>query len=470
MRDRGQAARSEVKAKPSFQRHLIVSTAVFVASIVLVIFGAAYYVTRSMDARVQEEVNWLSQAVAQQVSDQIETLANRAVAHGQTDQTAIRQALKSYMDSQLEAVPALYYLRLENLEGEVIAQSIKGNIPPEEVDLLNRGALKPNRARSQQIELRGPADAQLRIRDYGTPVRLNERSMGQLRLGISGDYLDERMADIRHEVFRRAIFLSTTCVFIFTAIFFYVRWLVKRAQGLEAQAQEADRLAYLGTLAGGLAHEIRNPLSAMNLNIQMLEEEFRSASQKNRDLPQLFDSTKKEIRRLERLSTNFLTYTRPLHLERHHLNLREFLNDTCKGFLPQLNSLGIRLEAHLDDDFNADIQGDRDLLQQAFLNIFINAKDALLEASSETKKILVSLRRAGPEFVVEIEDNGVGIPEEQRSQIFEIFYSNKRSGTGLGLPIALQIIERHGGHIEVESEVNRFTRFKVFLPSKLPVA
>ncbi len=451
-----------IQAKRRFQKHLVVSTVIFISSVVLVIFGAAYYVTRSMDARMEQEVTWFSQSVSQQVSDQIELLATRSL-ETRADSNTLRQALKAYMDSEVESIPALYYLRLENLEGQVLTQSFKQSIPPEDLDLLNRGTLKPRQARSQFLEL-GQGENQLRVRDYGTPIRLNERSMGQLRLGISIDYLNDRMATIRNEIYQRAILLSTIAVAIFTTLFFYVRWLVKRAQGLEAQAHEADRLAYLGTLAGGLAHEIRNPLSAMNLNLQMIEEEVKTSSPKDAELPTLFESTKREIKRLERLSTSFLTYARPLPTRLDRINLKELMGNLCGDFKSQLTALGIQFVCDLDAIEDATVQGDRDLLKQALLNILINAKDAVVEARRDNSEVQVSFRKLDAQYEIDIADNGIGIAPEQKNRIFEIFFSNKRGGTGLGLPIAQQIIEHHGGRIEVESEPAQFTRFKILLP------
>lgn len=454
-----------VKAKPIFQKHLVISMTLFITVVVLVIFGAAYYVIRSMNARVEQEVSWLSDTVAQQVSDHIEAMGNRGDHPSISDSAAWRQALSSYMDSQLQSVPALYYLILENLEGKVLAQSFKENVQPDEVELLRGGALKPRQPRSRQIELGGVTNAHLRVRDYGTPVRLDARSMGQLRLGISEKYLDQRMTTIRHEIYRRSIFLASGAVAIFTIIFFYVRWLVKRAQALEAQAQESDRLAYLGTLASGLAHEIRNPLSAMNLNIQMIEEEVQTTRPAHDELSQLFDRTKREIKRLERLATSFLNYTRPLPLESSAINLKEFLGDVCRDFESQLYSLRISFSFRDGGMTEALIRGDRDLLKQALLNILINAKDAVIASAQENRTIQVRLQESTSHYLIDIEDNGIGIPPENFNSIFEIFYSNKRGGTGLGLPIARQIIEHHGGHIEVKSQPNRSTCFTIFLPA-----
>lgn len=455
-----------MKAKPRFQKHLVVSAVIFATSLIAIIFAAAYYVIRSMDSKLEEEVAYLSEAVGQQISDQIEVLRSRNGGVSVLENGSSRQTLKTYMDGQLQAIPPLYYLILENLSGAVVAESFKENIRPDEVNVLLRGTLKPRQPRSQQLELSGLADAHLRIRDYGTPVRLDARSMGILRLGVSNDYLDERVAALRKEIYHRAISLSAVAVAIFSTIFFYVRWLVKRAQGLEAQAQEADRLAYLGTLAGGLAHEIRNPLSAMNLNIQMMEEDFRDLWPKGSEAPRLFESTKKEIKRLERLATSFLTYARPLHIEGHPVNLKELLNGVNREFKPQLDALGIGFSVDLDAVHEARIHGDKDLLKQALLNLLLNAKDAVLEAPSAAKTIEVILDHDRHGFQIQIRDNGIGITPDQAKSIFEMFYSNKRGGTGLGLPIARQIIEHHGGRIEFHSQPGETTTFRVFLPNR----
>jgi signal transduction histidine kinase len=454
-----------VKAKPTFQKQLVVSTALFITLVIAVIFGASYYILRSFDTRIQLEITWLSESVAQRVSDEIDALASRNPGESVARSTALRQSLKTFMDAQLQSAPGLYYLILENLEGEPLAQSLKENIRPDEIDLLRRGALKPRQPRSQQIELGSLVGSHLRIRDYGVPLRLDSRSMGQLRLGISNDYLEERMSTIRHEIYRRALILSTIAVALFSFIFCYVRWLVKLAQRLEAQAQEADRLASLGTLASGLAHEIRNPLSAMNLNLQMIEEDLRSGPPQPPGLSQMFESTKREIKRLERLATGFLTYTKPLFLKLHPLDLREFLKEVCADFRSQLMVSGVDFSLEAESVPEARIMADRDLLQQAFLNILINARDAVQASTRQDRHIQVRLQLSNHGYLVEVVDNGIGIPPDRFESIFEIFYSEKSGGTGLGLPIARQIIDRHGGEIHVESRLGEETSFKIFLPA-----
>lgn len=455
----------DVKAKPIFQRQLVLSTAIFISLVVLVIFGAAYYVTRSLNARVEQEMDSLTEIVAQQVSDQITALGNSNPVMSLTDSPKLRQALQAYLEARLQTIPSLYYMVLETLKGEVVAQSFKENIRPDEVNLLRRGALKPRQPRSQQIELQGQANTQLRIRDIGTPVRLDPRSMGQLRLGISNDYLEERVSTIRHEVYSRSIVLSTIAVALFSTLFLYVRWLLKRAQALEAQAQSADRLAYLGTLSSGLAHEIRNPLSAMNLNVQMIEESIKHSQTGDEELPALFESTKREIKRLERLATNFLTYAKPLHVENHLLDLKELVLSVCREFKSQWNQMGIELNLHVQELDPCPVNGDRDLLKQALLNILLNAKEAVLERKGESPRVEVLLGKSNSFYLVDVFDNGVGISPDHLQSIFGIFQSTKRGGTGLGLPIARQIIEHHRGRIEVESTLGQFSRFIISLPA-----
>lgn len=459
-----QSAFANVKAKPIFQRQLFLATAIFITLVIAVIFGTAFYVARSLNERVEREMASMGELVAQQVSDQIEAFNNRDPQASVVDSARTRQALQAFLDARLQNIPSLYYLILETLQGDVVAQSFKENIRPEEVSLLREGALKPRQPRSKQIELQSQANTQLRLRDLGTPIRLDARSMGQLRLGISNDYLENRVAAIRREVYDRSIVLSSITVTLFAVIFLYVRWLVKRAQGLEAQAQSADRLAYLGTLASGLAHEIRNPLSAMNLNIQMMEESYSESKAGNEEMASIFESTKREIKRLDRLASNFLMYAKPLHIEFHLLDLKELVTGVYQEIKPQLEDAGIAFEMHTEEASKLQVNGDRDLLKQALLNLLINAREAVLEKQSSDRRVEVRLYKSPPYDVVEVHDNGVGVALEQQQTIFGIFYSTKKGGTGLGLPIARHIIEHHGGHLGVESVPGHYSTFKISLP------
>ena len=228
---------------------------------------------------------------------------------------------------------------------------------------------------------------------------------------------------------------------------FYVRWLLKQAQVIEAEAHTAERLAVLGTLASGLAHEIRNPLSAINLNLQMIEEEVSQSRNHSGEMTQLLAGAKSEIRRLERLARNFLVYAKPLKPDRQVVPLPQVLDQVVRLVAKECDRAGIEL-ARQDGPGLLEVRGDRDLLQQAVMNLLVNAREAVLARGDGPRRISMGARRDAGRLVVWVRDNGTGVSQQETRRLFDLFYSSKRGGTGLGLPIAQRIVEAHGGRLE----------------------
>jgi two-component system sensor histidine kinase AtoS len=193
----------------------------------------------------------------------------------------------------------------------------------------------------------------------------------------------------------------------------------------------------------------------------MLEEDLAGLGGSERaEASELLDLTKSEITRLENLVKNFTTYARPTppHFEPKDLNavVHEVLR-----FL-EIDFRQNRVELRTDfEPLLPPVEIDETQFKQALINLLVNARQVLTEGG------VVNVRtRAGArgDILVEVEDTGPGIPEDMRERIFEVFYSSRGGGTGLGLPIARQIIERHGGAIQLETEVGRGTKFSIFLP------
>jgi signal transduction histidine kinase len=237
--------------------------------------------------------------------------------------------------------------------------------------------------------------------------------------------------------------------------------LLRRTRLLEAQAQMDDRLAYVGALAAGLAHEIRNPLNAMNMNLQMLEEELLGLQGVEREeLADLLDSTKSEIKRLERLVNNFLAYARPSRPRFESTDLNAVVREVLRFLDLDFRQGGIELKTDLEP-LLPDVELDETQFKQALMNLLVNARQVL----KHDGRIMVRTRAGSRgDVIVEVEDDGPGIAPDIRERIFEVFYSSRGGGTGLGLPIARQIVERHGGVIELDSEEGRGTRFSIHLP------
>jgi signal transduction histidine kinase len=248
-------------------------------------------------------------------------------------------------------------------------------------------------------------------------------------------------------------------VLVLVVGFFYVLHLLRKNRALDQARQSAARASYVGLLASGLAHEIRNPLNAMNMNLQMLEDDLQQLREQDPEIGTMLESTKREIKRLERLVNNFLAYARPAAARFERRDLNELVADLVRFLDEDFKQAGVELAAELEPLLPT-VELDETQFKQALINLMVNARQVLPKGGK-----VVARTRAGVhgEVVVEIEDDGPGIPLDAQERIFEVFYSSRGGGTGLGLPIARQVVERHGGTIELDSELGRGTTFRIRL-------
>jgi signal transduction histidine kinase len=294
------------------------------------------------------------------------------------------------------------------------------------------------------------------------PIALNDQSQLIVHLGLNESLLERRFGVLRGAILKRILLGTSIVVGGLSLVLLYVLWLLKQAQMVEAEAQMADQLAYLGTLASGLAHEIRNPLNAMNLNLQMIEEEVSPKA--NSELETLLRGTKQEMGRLARLAANFLTYAKPVSLVKERVFISELLGQVSQLVSRECQQAGTQL---ILENLARPIEvlGDRDLLKQAVLNLLVNAQDAVRE--KETGERVIRLGAADEENMVRIwvRDSGSGIDTDNAKFLFKLFFSTKRGGTGLGLPIAQKIVESHGGRIDWRNQSEGGVEFVIHLPA-----
>src|SRR5436309_2929342 len=240
-------------------------------------------------------------------------------------------------------------------------------------------------------------------------------------------------------------------------------WMVlRRSQRLEVQAAQAERLAYLGTLASGLAHEIRNPLNSLNLNMQMLEEEIDehgSAPTGKR----LLSITRSEISRLERLATDFLAYAKPRPLELEEIPAVRLLERVPQVLEGEIRKRRAQVVVE-DRSGGARVRVDAAQIGQLLLNLTQNAF-AATEESGRPPVVRLTAERRGVSVLLDVRDNGTGIPPGEQPKIFDLFYSTRKGGTGLGLAIADRIARAHGGRLAVDSTPGEGTVMTVELPA-----
>jgi len=232
---------------------------------------------------------------------------------------------------------------------------------------------------------------------------------------------------------------------------------------LEAAKLQSERLAVVGSMAAKLAHEIRNPLGTVKLNLDLLGDEVGQlgpgSSVSTDEAKALLKAVNSEIRRMERLAEDYLQFSRLPKLNRKPIALNELLLRELEFLAPMLSAAQVGLTTDFDSTMPA-IQADPDQLWQAVLNLIRNA----MEAMPRTGTLTLRTANEDGEVALHVTDTGKGMNEEEWSQIFRPFFTTKPSGTGLGLTLVQQIIVEHGGRIECSSLAGRGTTFSIYFP------
>ncbi len=258
----------------------------------------------------------------------------------------------------------------------------------------------------------------------------------------------------------------------------------REVRHLEQRARTAERLAEMGTLTGGLAHEIKNPLSTIGLNLQLLQEDLadleREAGPVTVDTGdrlsrtrRRLESLRRETDRLRDILEDFLRFAGRMKLDRQPEDLHAVVQELVDFFEPQTLAAGLQLRTQLLANPST-VSVDAALLKQAILNLLINATQAMQQAREKevstggARDLIIRTERPrspADEIELHVIDTGPGMSADVREKIFHPYFSTKRGGTGLGLPTSRRIIEEHGGRLTVHSEPGRGTDFTIALPA-----
>lgn len=248
-------------------------------------------------------------------------------------------------------------------------------------------------------------------------------------------------------------------------------WSQRRQQARfrrEAAARTAERLAELRAMTGGLAHEIKNPLSTLVLNAQLLREEVLDMSiddDTRARVSRRVDALAREAGRLGEILDDFLRFAGRMQLDRQERDLREVVEELIDFFRPQAERAGVLLRVEAPPSPIV-VSVDAGLIKQALLNLMLNAVQAM--EGRDRRNLLLRLERdslgASPEARIHVIDTGPGIPQERRATLFLPYSSTRPGGTGLGLATTRRIVEEHGGRVTLSSEPGVGSDFVLHLP------
>jgi len=245
-----------------------------------------------------------------------------------------------------------------------------------------------------------------------------------------------------------------------------------RLRAAEERARRQERLAELGALTGGLAHEIKNPLSTIGLNVQLASEAISDSQLPEDDkatLVRRVETVSREATRLANILNDFLRFAGRIKLAPVEVDTRDIVEELVDFYRPQCEIHRVVLRADMPAS-KVMARVDPALVKQALLNLLINANQAMASSDSTQRELLVRLECQPGTVAIHVIDTGPGIPPEKHAEIFRPYVTGRKGGTGLGLAVTRRIVEEHGGRIDLFSEVGKGTDFTVRLPIEGPAA
>jgi len=244
----------------------------------------------------------------------------------------------------------------------------------------------------------------------------------------------------------------------------YRRVVVEKLRLGYYESATESKLAHLGQLAAWLAHEIKQPLTAINAWLWTLQKGIREGTPEHTGAVAI----RKEITRLDQIVKDFLRFTQPATPKLSSVNAEPLLREIRDLLGPQLARQ--RIEMHLDAVGKNQFSGDPQQLKQVLINLVKNAAESIEHDGTITLRARQGRAplkgHSSRVVVIEVEDTGPGIPPEVQQRLFDPFFSTKEEGTGLGLPIAANIIDKHGGALEFKTDLGKGTTFAILLPQE----
>ncbi|MGA1826624.1 MAG: sensor histidine kinase [bacterium] len=290
------------------------------------------------------------------------------------------------------------------------------------------------------------------------PFIFQDNVLGFFRVGLS---LDEFTRNIRksqkHTIWFSLLIIALGSIgLIFIFYHQYIQY--KRQKILEENLHRTERLNSIGKLAAGVAHEIRNPLNAIGMTIQRFQHEYLPEAEENRkEFIHLTDVIREEVKRVDKIIGNFLNFAREPKLELQNVNILSIVEDILSIFAVEAEKQNIKIHAEYKPS-QLMCHCDPRKIKQALINIIKNA----IQAMPDGGVLSINVGQTRDHVLISVRDDGVGIADT--AKIFEIYYTSKEGGVGIGLPICQKIIEEHRGKIEVTSKVGEGTEFQILLP------
>ena len=435
-----------VGERGSLQRKYAMAAAVFLVLVLGIILAYGHLISRSLSRRYLEDSLISGRGEAEAIADElsVDTLEDLEVLVKRREQL-IRTLQRHDKRQVIESFEVV------NADGEVVFESFfrsEEQVPKQPVADVQLG------------DALGDQDVVETENTFKISVPLGD--VGEVVVSVSKARVAERLVYLRRQLLNQTITAAALTAATLMLAFVLVWHLIQRTRRLETQAREAEEFAALGTLAANLAHEIRNPLNSINLNLELLEEDLEARAD---DVKGSLATTRQEVRRLARLVSDFLAYARPSDPVLDDIQVKPLLEEVREFLRAEATSLGVHLRLGTDLP-DVTLTGDVAQLRQVVLNLLLNAIQAVSGLAPDRRVVELTAHHGDGEVALVVRDRGDGIPGQELARVRRAFYTRRRGGTGLGLAIAERFAEAQGGRIELENLQPLGFEARVVLPMR----
>jgi len=370
--------------------------------------------------------------------------------------------IEKYLNS-IASDSSIIYIAIQDSNGVTSGTENLDSLSGFASDKLLRDVYKDN-----QFHWRISKFKNIKIFEALLPLYVSGKSYGIIRIGLDYSPVQKMQRDVlRHVLIRLTVLLIISFIlFSYSISIQNIRLLEKEKDKitnevymLQHDLRQKEKMSAIGEFAAGIAHEIRNPLSAISITIQRLGREFKPVEE-DRELQKLFGILYKEIAHIRNSIDNLLQFSKPAPLQKSRSRIDRIITKIYRLYETKASEQNISLVWQNREPLEAVV--DPTKIEECLINILENA----LTATPANGSITISAQQKKNILVITICDTGGGIPEENISKIFNLYFTTKANGTGLGLAHAHQIIAEHGGEINVKSVVDKGTCFTIKLPNR----
>jgi len=435
----------------TFRQKLLLTYAAFALAIIFTTFvSVSYYINSLQKQNVADAVK-LAEEQASKIAAAVREMVTAPGSAG-LDDPGVKEGLRAITKINLSINKSIIWAAIITPDGdryiEEVAEGGRDYHLQRDETAKNVSDLDLPNGNQIQVEVTAKPEGST---DITFPVTMESNQEGYIKLRVEKSGRYQRIEESSQRITRALVFVSILMLAFLLGIFFVLWRMFFRHLELQENNARLDRMAYVGTLASGLAHEIRNPLSSMNVNLEVIREELSEldsdAAERSNELS---GRVQREVQQLNSTLTSFLDFALPRKEGYSQFSLRGLVDELVDAHAEELKLKNILVEVSSPQASATIIEADRHLMHQAIRNVLVNAIQVL--SGSIKKSIYIKLETLPRDRIrLAISDTGPGISQEHMAQIFEVFFSTRKGGSGFGLAIARKIVEEHSGEMWAEN-------------------